>query len=148
MLAYSVKGKVMAEMHTFANVGHGFGMGMAGTNSTYWVNMADNFIKQVTSDGKLEKTKVNVEVPKEYTKTQTYTVKFPFGDSEVTYAANDDGSTFYIYFSAFGGTQIIEGVVGKDGIATVTYDKSGFMKGDTQMIISSANQKAWNPIKR
>lgn len=39
----SVYGKSMVELHTFATVGHGFGVGFEGTNSAYWMDMADQF---------------------------------------------------------------------------------------------------------
>ena len=38
-LANSVRGKTVVEVHTFAEVGHGFGAGLQGTTSTYWIPM-------------------------------------------------------------------------------------------------------------
>ena len=46
-LAKSVMDKTMVENHAFANVPHGFGIGVEGTNSMYWVEMADCFVDQV-----------------------------------------------------------------------------------------------------
>lgn len=46
ILVNSVKDKTMVEYHTFANVAHGFGVGFEGTNSVYWIPMADNFAAQ------------------------------------------------------------------------------------------------------
>lgn len=43
-LYQSVYGKAMVEVHTFATVGHGFGVGLDGTNSTFWIGMADQFV--------------------------------------------------------------------------------------------------------
>ena len=45
-LAESVMDKTMVESHTFANAGHGFGIGVEGTNSMKWVKLADCFIDQ------------------------------------------------------------------------------------------------------
>ncbi len=45
-LAESVMEKTLVENHTFANVPHGFGIGVEGTNSMNWVAMADCFIDQ------------------------------------------------------------------------------------------------------
>lgn len=146
-LAASVKGKAPAvEIHTFANVGHGFGVGITGTNSTLWPTLADGFIQQIVAGGKTESVSADVEVPEEYTKEQKYKVTMGFGDADITYAANDDESKFYVYFIAFEEVQIIEGTI-TDGVVTVTYDKSGFMSGDAQMIIDSADANAWEPIK-
>ncbi len=46
ILAESVKDKTMVEYHAFANTPHGFGVGTPGTNSPYWIPMADGFIDQ------------------------------------------------------------------------------------------------------
>ena len=51
-LVQSVSDQVMTELHTFANVGHGFGVGLDGTNSVLWMDMADLFLQQVTAGGK------------------------------------------------------------------------------------------------
>lgn len=48
VLADSVKGIAPAvEIHTFANVGHGFGIGRTDTNSMLWIPLADGFITQI-----------------------------------------------------------------------------------------------------
>lgn len=44
-LYQSVFDKTMAEVHTFATVGHGFGVGFEGTNSAFWMDMADQFVE-------------------------------------------------------------------------------------------------------
>lgn len=46
ILADSIKDKTMVEIHTFANNGHGFGTGTEGTNSVYWIELADSYIDQ------------------------------------------------------------------------------------------------------
>ena len=40
----SIFDKCMCEIHTFATVAHGFGVGFEGTNSAYWMDMADRFV--------------------------------------------------------------------------------------------------------
>ena len=40
----SIFDKTMCEIHTFATVAHGFGVGFEGTNSAYWMDMADRFV--------------------------------------------------------------------------------------------------------
>lgn len=40
----SIFDKCMCELHTFATVAHGFGVGFEGTNSAYWMDMADQFV--------------------------------------------------------------------------------------------------------
>lgn len=48
ILADSVKEIAPAvEIHTFANVGHGFGVGKTDTNSMLWIPLADGFISQI-----------------------------------------------------------------------------------------------------
>lgn len=82
----------------------------------------------------------------EYTKSQTYSAAFGFGDAQITCAVNDDENKFYVYFTAFNELQVLEGIVDENGIVTVTYDKSGFMKGDAQMIYDLADPDGWTPI--
>ena len=140
----------MTELHTFANVGHGFGIGLDGTNSVLWMDMADLFLQQVTAGGKASSENSAAaeaaEIPEEYIKSQTYSATFGFGDAQVTCAVNEDGSKFYAYFTAFNELQVLEGIVDENGIVTVTYDKSGFMKGDAQMIYDLADPDGWTPI--
>lgn len=149
-LIQSVSDQVMTELHTFANVGHGFGIGLDGTNSVLWMDMADLFLQQVTAGGKASSENSAAaeaaEIPEEYIKSQTYSATFGFGDAQVTCAVNEDGSKFYAYFTAFNELQVLEGIVDENGIVTVTYDKSGFMKGDAQMIYDLADPDGWTPI--
>ena len=46
VLYQTAREKTNAELHTFANVGHGFGVGFKKTNSSFWIDMADNFVTQ------------------------------------------------------------------------------------------------------
>ena len=144
----SLKGKTLVEMHTFANVGHGFGVGLTGTNSTYWMDLADGFIDQVIAGGKAEgEASTEIAIPDGYTQYQTFDAAFGFGDATVTLAINDDGTQFYAGFIAFEELQELEGAVGDDGTVTVTFDKTGFMSGDAQMIYDSADPDAWQPVE-
>ena len=147
ILRDSIKDKTLVELHTFANVGHGFGVGLSGTNSTYWMDLADGFIDQVIAGGKAEgEASTDVTIPDGYTQYQTFDATFGFGDAEVTLAINDDGTQFYAGFIAFEELQELEGVVNDDGAVTVTYDKTGFMSGDAQMIYDNADPDVWQPV--
>ena len=147
ILRDSVKDKALVEMHTFANVGHGFGVGLSGTNSAYWMDLADGFIDQVIAGGKAEgEASTEITIPDGYTQYQTFDATFGFGDATVTLAINDDGTQFYAGFTAFEELQELEGTVGDDGTVTVTFDKTGFMSGDAQMIYDSADPDAWQPV--
>ena len=147
ILRDSVKDKALVEMHTFANVGHGFGVGLTGTNSTYWMDLADGFIDQVIAGGKAEgEVSTEIAIPDGYTQYQTFDAAFGFGDATVTLAINDDGTQFYAGFITFEELQELEGTVGDDGTVTVTFDKTGFMSGDAQMIYDSADPDAWQPV--
>ena len=48
-LAQSVMDRTLVEYHAFANTPHGFGVGKDGTNSLYWVLMADCFMQQAVA---------------------------------------------------------------------------------------------------
>lgn len=139
----SLNGKTMTELHIFANVGHGFGVGLYGTNSDKWIEMADTFM-----DIAIEKAATDQEgIPEKYTKQQVMTVPFPFGEVEVTCAATEDGSEFYTTFSAFEEEQILSGVIA-DGVAQVAFDKTCFFSNDVQMIVDCIDPEAWQPIER
>ena len=151
VLANSVKDKVISELHVYAQVGHGFGAGREGTSSKDWIKEADVFMDYVKAieagtDGAAQQ---EAEIPEEYTKVQQYVVSGGFGDNTtITYAATDDESQFYIYFTSHDELQVLEGYIEDDGTVIVTYDKSGFMKGDAQMIVDSADRDGWEPIDK
>ncbi len=148
ILRASVIDQTLVEMHTFANVGHGFGVGLSGTNSAYWMDLADGFIDQVIAGGATEaETSTEIEIPSDYTQYQTFDVTFSFGDTTITLAINDDGTQFYAGFIAFEELQELEGIVNDDGTVTVTFDKTGFMSGDAQMIYDSGDSDAWQPVE-
>ena len=142
-LADSVREKTLVEVHTFATVGHGFGPGLKGTTSTYWIPMADTFIDLVM-DRKAEDSAA-VEIPDEYTQFQQYSFEAGFGKTDVTCAVNEDMTKFYISFTAFDEEQVLEGIL-EDGIVTVTYDKTGFMTGEAQVIYNAADPNNWQQI--
>lgn len=138
----SVREKTLSELHVFANVGHGFGVGLYGTNSDYWIPMADTFVDIVINNAAMKKG----EIPEEYTLVQKVTVPFPFGETEVTFATTDDHSKFYTEFTAFEEEQILSGVI-NDGVAKVSYDKTGFFSNDVQLIADSINPDGWEKLE-
>ena len=143
-LANSVRGKTVVEVHTFAEVGHGFGAGLQGTTSTYWIPMADTFIDLVMGRGEAGVGEA-AEIPEGYTQVQQYTFEGGFGKADVTCAVDDAKTKVYMTFVAFDQQQVVEGVL-NDGIITVTYDQSGFMTNDAQAIYNAADQNNWQPV--
>ncbi len=77
------------------------------------------------------------EIPATYTKVKMYDGTYGFGDASVTAAMNDDESKFYLTWLAFDEEQVLEGTV-ENGICKVSFDKSGFMAGDCQLIYDDA----------
>lgn len=60
-LANYLEGKTRVELHLFANSLHGFGVGVEGTNATYWIEMADVFAsEEKASTAELLKADENV----------------------------------------------------------------------------------------
>ena len=143
-LANSARGKTVVEVHTFAEVGHGFGAGLQGTTSTYWIPMADTFIDLVMGRGEAGVGEA-AEIPEGYTQVQQYTFEGGFGKADVTCAVDDAKTKVYMTFVAFDQQQVVEGVL-NDGIITVTYDLSGFMTNDAQAIYNAADQNNWQPV--
>ena len=143
-LANSARGKTVVEVHTFAEVGHGFGAGLQGTTSTYWIPMADTFIDLVMGRGEAGVGEA-AEIPEGYTQVQQYTFEGGFGKADVTCAVDDAKTKVYMTFVAFDQQQVVEGVL-NDGIITVTYDQSGFMTNDAQSIYNAADQNNWQPV--
>ena len=141
-MADAFRGKVLVEEHTFAKVGHGFGVGSEENNTQYWIDMAAHFMTMAT--GTVEKTveAVQVEIPAQYTKVQEYDYTMPFGDVHITCAMTDSEDAFYLFFTAFDDLQLLEGVI-ENGTPIVTFDRSGFMAGDIQNFLSQVNANAW-----
>lgn len=87
-------------------------------------------------------------IPAQYTKVKIFTGSYGFGEAEVVAAMNEDESAFYLTFICFDETQIVEGTI-SNGIAMVSYDKSGFMSADAQLICDDALASAepWAPLQ-
>lgn len=92
-----------------------------------------------------KKDSAAVEIPDEYTQFQQYSFEAGFGKTDVTCAVNEDMTKFYISFTAFDEEQVLEGIL-EDGILTVTYDKTGFMTGEAQVIYNAADPNNWQQI--
>lgn len=146
----SVKNKTIVEMHIFANAPHGFGLGAPGTNSTYWPEMADSFIEKnrVLLRSNIVEIAQNVkymEFPEGFTKYQTYPVDLSFGTVDVTLVTNDAEDEYLLYFSAFGGGQILAGNV-LDGTPIMRYDQSGYFVNDNATLYN-AHTDQWIAIQ-
>lgn len=141
-MADAFRGKVLVEEHTFAKVGHGFGMGSEENNTQYWIDMAANFMVMATGGNKTEAAAPEVEIPAQYTKVQEYDYAMPFGDVHITCAMNETEDAFYIFFTAFNDLQLLEGVI-ENGEPIVTFDRSGFMAGDIKNFLGQINPEAW-----
>ncbi len=61
---------------------------------------------------------------------------------------NDDETAFYIQFVCFDEAQILEGTVA-NGICIVSFDLTGFVSGDCQLIYDDtlASSEAWAPLQ-
>ena len=77
------------------------------------------------------------EMPEGYTQVKVFDGTYGFGDAEITAYTNDDLSAFLMNFVCFDEDQVLEGTV-NDGIVTVTYDETGFMSGDAQLLWDDA----------
>lgn len=139
--------KVNPELHIYSQNGHGFGAGIEGTSSILWIDSADLYMQKVM--GKAEKA-YDGEIPVEYTMTQKVTYQFMNMDVEVTVCIDDTHGKYYIAFVAFNDTQIVEGVLINDRVASVTYDRSGYISrnNDHAKIWELVDQGAWEPIAR
>lgn len=141
-MADAFRGITAVEEHTFANVGHGFGIGSDDNNSVFWTDIAAHFMLMITGGIEDQTVTPDVEVPKQYTKIQEFDYTMPFGDVHITCAMNEAEDAFYLYFTAFDDLQILEGVI-EEGEPIVTFDRSGFMAGDAQNFLNQINPDAW-----
>lgn len=141
-MAEYFRDKTTVEEHTFANVGHGFGVGSTSNNTEYWIDMAARFMLMATGGIEKQEVVLDVEVPEQYTKMQEFDYTMPFGDVHITCAMNEAEDAFYLYFTAFDDLQILEGVI-EEGEPIVTFDRSGFMAGDAQNFLNQINPDAW-----
>ena len=62
---------------------------------------------------------------------------YGFGDATITAGTNEEQNIFYLAWEAFDEQQVLEGTL-EDGIVNVTYDETGFMTGDAQLIWDDA----------
>ena len=87
-------------------------------------------------------------IPETYTKVKTFSGTYGFGDAEIVAAMTDAEDAFYLTFVCFDEEQIVEGTVA-NGIAMVTFDKTGFMAMDAQLIYDDALASAepWAPLQ-
>lgn len=87
-------------------------------------------------------------IPAQYTKVKVFTGTYGFGDAEIVAAFNDAEDAFYLTFVCFDEEQIVEGTIA-NGIAMVTYDKTGFMAADAQLMCDDAFASAepWAPLQ-
>lgn len=99
-----------------------------------------------SSDGESAGDAELVEIPEEYTQVKVFNGTYGFGDAEITAATNDDFSKFFFTYITFGEAQAVEGTV-DESMVTVTYDLTGFMGGDAQMIWDDAmaSPEEWQP---
>ena len=141
-MAEYFRDKTTVEEHTFANVGHGFGVGSTSNHTEYWIDMAARFMLMATGGIEKQEVVLDVEVPEQYTKMQEFDYTMPFGDVHITCAMNEAEDAFYLYFTAFDDLQILEGVI-EEGEPIVTFDRSGFMAGDAQNFLNQINPDAW-----
>lgn len=151
MILYdSIADKTIVEMYTFAENPHGFGTGIAGTNSVKWIDLADTFIQQADisiHDDTIEVVE-NIEygtIPEKYTKYQTYTAVAAFGEVEINCAVNEDETAYLIFFEAFGDEQVIAGTI-LDGTVVVRYDRTGFFTSDAQIFYDAHDPQGWEPV--
>jgi predicted small lipoprotein YifL len=108
-----------------------------------WVPLTGEAAPQVEAVSRAE-----YNIPAKYTKVKTFFGTYGFGDAEIVAAMNDDESAFYFTWMAFDEEQIVEGTV-TDGIVMVTYDLTGFMSGDAQLIYEDAlaSDEPWAPLQ-
>lgn len=87
-------------------------------------------------------------IPEQYTKVKIYNGTYGFGDAEIVAAMNDAEDAFYLTFVCFDEEQIVEGTIA-NGIAMVTFDKTGFMAMDAQQICDDAfaSEEPWAPLQ-
>lgn len=130
----SVADKTTVEMYTFAYAPHGFGVGAKGTNSTYWIELADSFVQKnrILSGSDIVEVAQEIdymEFPENFTKYQTYSVDMSFGPVEVTLVTNEVEDEYILFFNAFGQEQVIAGNIMEES-PILRYDRTGFFGAD------------------
>ena len=145
---------IPARIDIFEGAGHGFGVGQEGAiksvpECALWPGYADEFMQAnlgysgvtageaaVAEEAAAEEAAPEIEItpiPEEYTKIKTIIGTYGFGEAQIDAATNEDESKFYLSFVYHNEEQILEGDV-DDSIVFVSYDKTGFMTGDAQLI--------------
>lgn len=121
------------ELHVYAQNGHGFGSGIAGTSSILWMESADLYMMKVMGNNE---ARYEGEVPAKYTLHKTVTYNMFKMDNQVDVYTDAIHGMYYITFVAFNDNQIVEGQLVNDRIASVTYDASGYISrnGDHEKI--------------
>lgn len=145
----SVEGKTVVEMYSFAYAPHGFGTGVPGTNSTYWIELSDSFIEKtrVLNNSNIIEVAEKVqymEFPAGFTKYQSYSVDLSFGPVDVTLVTTDTEDKYLMYFTAFGSEQILGGVL-LDETPIMRYSRTGFF-GSNNAELYAAHTDNWTPI--
>lgn len=144
----SVYGKAPSvDLHIFADNAHGFGVGTPLTTSTYWMELADSFMKNCYRnkfDDTVEIASVVEygEIPAVYTKYQNYDTFAGFGMTNATMAMNDDESRFFLFFEAFGIQEVLAGYI-EDGKTVVKYDRDGSFTVAAQFCYDGLNHDNW-----
>lgn len=145
----SVKDKTAVEMYSFAYAPHGFGTGVTGTNSPYWIELADSFVQKtqqlLSSDiAEVAQNVAYMEFPAGFTKYQSYSVDLSFGPVDVTLVTTDTEDKYLMYFTAFGSEQILGGVL-LDETPIMRYSRTGFF-GSNNAELYAAHTDNWTPI--
>ena len=78
-----------------------------------------------------------VDIPEQYTLKKVFDGTYGFGDATITAGTNEEQNIFYLAWEALDEQQVLEGTL-EDGIVNVTYDETGFMTGDAQLIWDDA----------
>ncbi|MBQ9032364.1 MAG: dienelactone hydrolase family protein [Parasporobacterium sp.] len=167
---------IPARIDIFEGAGHGFGVGQEGAlkgteECALWPGYADEFMmankghstgaapaelpeadtaqvpEAIAEDAAPAEEGTDGDIPADYTQVKVFDGTYGFGDAEITAYTNDDQTAFYLTWEAFDENQILEGTV-EDGIVDVTYDLTGFMTGDAQLIWDDAVASAQEWVAR
>lgn len=135
---------VNPELHIYAQNGHGFGAGNAGTSSMSWIPTADLYMQKVMG---LAEVNYEGEIPAEYVLTQDILVDwFPTGETTVNVYTNADHSKVLYTFFGWGENIMVEGLLINDRVADVTYDSVGYFEADAPLMWELVDPNAWVPV--
>ncbi len=134
------------EVHVYAQNGHGFGAGNAGTSSMSWIPTADMYMQKVMG---LSEVNYEGEIPEEYVMMQDLVIDwFPIGTTTVTAYTNADQSKVLYTFFGWGDMIMVEGILINGHVADVTYDSVGYFKEDAPKMWELIDPAAWVPVQR